>query len=146
MVGEMARGKGLELSAEVDQAVPAHLRGDPHRLNQILVNLTTNAIKFTERGRVAVNIGRPDTDHWQIKVSDTGPGLSAEAQTYIFEPFRQVESLTTREHRGVGLGLSIVKRLVELMGGDITLASQVGRGSTFTVVLPLVPPQEGNGA
>ena len=142
VVGELSRAKGLELKSRVDVTVPARLLGDPHRLNQILVNLTSNAIKFTERGSVAVRIGRPDPDHWLLEVSDTGPGIPPEEQPYIFDPFRQAESVTTRQRGGVGLGLAIVKRLAGLMGGDISLASEVGRGSTFTVVLPLVPPQE----
>ncbi len=142
VVGDMAHRKGLEFLTRVDGTVPGRLRGDPHRLNQILVNLAGNAIKFTDRGSVAVRIGRPEPERWSLEVSDTGPGIAPEERPYIFEAFRQAESLTTRQHGGVGLGLSIVRRLVTLMGGEINLKSDVGRGSTFTVMLPLVPPQE----
>jgi len=81
-------------------------------------------------------------EHWALEVSDTGCGIPAEAQPYIFEPFRQVDGSMTRQHRGTGLGLSIVKALAELMGGIITLQSEVDHGSTFTITLPLTLPPE----
>jgi signal transduction histidine kinase len=83
-----------------------------------------------------------DDQWWAMDVSDTGPGIPQEARHYIFEPFRQVDGSITREYRGTGLGLSIVKRLVELMGGTISLDSEVGRGSTFTLILPMQPNVE----
>jgi signal transduction histidine kinase len=104
-----------------------------------LINLIGNAIKFTESGSVQVRLYRVDTAWWAMEVSDTGPGIPPDAQQYIFEPFRQVDGSITREYRGTGLGLSIVKSLVELMGGTIRLESGVGRGSTFTLTLPLQP-------
>lgn len=135
----LAGGKGLELNCHIADDVPETLQGDSQRLHQILINLANNAIKFTEQGHVDVNILRADEAHWAIKVSDTGPGIADEAQEFIFEPFRTVDSSATRKHRGAGLGLSIVKQLANLMGGDVTVASQIDHGSTFTVTLPLIP-------
>ena len=143
-VGVLVERKGLELTTEVADDVPDSLYGDKERLHQILVNLTDNAIKFTDEGGVHVHICRPDgkhTSHWAIEVSDTGPGISEEDEELVFAPFRRVDDSMTREHVGVGLGLSIVKQLVELMNGEIILESEPGQGSTFTVVLPLQPEQ-----
>jgi signal transduction histidine kinase len=122
--------------------VPTSLISDRHRLHQILVNLVGNAIKFTEEGKVSIHVFRSDSEHWTLEVSDTGPGIPREAQAYIFEPFRQVDSSATRHHAGSGLGLSIVRQLVNLLGGEITLVSEVGQGSTFAVILPLIMEQE----
>jgi PAS domain S-box-containing protein len=138
----LAQARGLALNCEVDPAVPATLCGDPERLQQILINLVGNAIKFTEHGSVSVHLYRPDDTHWAMRVADTGAGIPPEAKAYIFEPFRQVDSTLTRLHRGTGLGLSIVKQLVTLMDGQITLESELGRGSTFTTTLPLVLSEE----
>jgi len=141
----LAQAKGLKLTGHIADDVPATLFGDRQRLHQILVNLVSNAIKFTDQGTVHVRAYRPDADHWALEVSDTGRGIPAEAQAYIFKPFWQVDDSPGREYTGAGLGLSIVKQLTALMGGEIKLMSEVGRGSTFTVVLPLVsqtpPPQ-----
>jgi PAS domain S-box-containing protein len=142
VMGVLAQTKGLELTCHIADDVPDELPSDQQRLHQILVNLVNNAIKFTEQGGVDVHIYRPDRDHWAIDVSDTGPGIPPEAQSYIFDAFRQVDGSVTRVHTGFGLGLSIVKQLTVLMGGDIRLASELGSGSTFTVVLPLTPIQE----
>ncbi|HXV42786.1 MAG TPA: HAMP domain-containing sensor histidine kinase [Anaerolineae bacterium] len=138
----LAQAKGLTLTTEIAADVPATLWGDPHRIQQILINLVSNAIKFTEQGAVRMRLYQPDANHWALQVSDTGPGIPSEAQIYIFEPFRQVDGSVTRTHGGVGLGLSIVKQLTTLMGGEITLTSEVDHGSVFTVSLPLVPVQE----
>lgn len=138
----LAQAKDLELNVDIADDVPATLRGDQQRLHQILVNLVGNAIKFTQTGGVSIRAYRPNAEHWALAVTDTGPGIPQEAQGYIFESFRQVDDSATREHRGAGLGLSIVKQLVGLMGGDITVKSQPGHGSTFTVVLPLRPPKQ----
>ncbi len=138
----LAQAKGLELICEVDAGVPDKLSGDPQRLHQIVVNLVSNALKFTEQGKVGVKIYNYDPERWAIDVSDTGPGIPPEAQTYIFEAFRQVEGDQVNSHSGFGLGLSIVKQLTTLMGGEVKLESEVGRGSTFTVVMPLSPIQE----
>jgi PAS domain S-box-containing protein len=133
----LAHSKGLGLSTSIALDLPATLLGDQDRLQQILVNLASNAIKFTRKGSVLIRIYRPDATHWAIAVTDTGPGIPEEAQAYIFEPFQQVDGSITREHVGTGLGLSIVKQLVNLMEGQIILESVVGKGSTFTALLPL---------
>jgi signal transduction histidine kinase len=132
----VARHKGLTLISSIQPDVPQSLRGDRQRLQQILVNLAGNAIKFTKTGEVRIEIFCPDAAHWAMRVADTGVGIPLEAQDYIFEPFRQVDNAITRENRGTGLGLSITKQLVELMGGQITLESELNKGSCFTVVLP----------
>ena len=138
----LAQAKGLELTSHIAGDVPTTLSGDPQRLHQILINLVGNAIKCTKEGTVRVDAYRPDADHWALEVSDTGCGIPAEAQPHIFEPFQQVDISPNREHTGAGLGLSIVRQLATLMGSEITLTSEVGHGSTFTIVLPLVPTQE----
>jgi PAS domain S-box-containing protein len=135
----LARNKGLALTTSLDPALPEILQGDESRLRQLLINLIGNAIKFTESGAVQARLYRVDDHWWALAVSDTGPGIPADARQYIFEPFRQVDGSITREYRGTGLGLSIVKRLVELMGGTVSLDSEAGRGSTFTLTLPLQP-------
>jgi PAS domain S-box-containing protein len=142
VMGLMAQDKNLELTYHIAEDVPDTLRGDQQRLHQILVNLVNNAIKFTDKGGVSVRIYRPDADRWALEVSDTGLGISTEAQSSIFDPFWQVDDTITREHTGVGLGLTIVRQLTTLMAGEITLVSEPGHGSTLTVVLPLTPTQE----
>lgn len=137
-----AQDKGLELTTEIAPDVPETILCDSHRIQQILINLVNNALKFTDEGRVSVRIFLADAHTWAIAVSDTGPGILPRDQAHIFEPFWQIENIATREHGGIGLGLSIVKRLVMLMGGDIKLESAVGKGSTFTVTLPLQPVLE----
>lgn len=134
-----ARDKGLELKINIEPGAPATVWGDSHRCQQILINLVNNAVKFTEEGEVAVRIRRAGDTHWAIHVSDTGPGIPEKALPYIFETFRQVDGVTTRQHGGVGLGLSIVKRLVELMGGSVSVSSQIKQGTTFVVTLPVRP-------
>ena len=135
----LAQAKELELTSHIADGLPAILFGDRQRLHQILVNLVGNAIKFTDEGTVRVRAYRLDADRWALEVSDTGRGIPPEAHPHIFEPFRHADESPTRDYGGAGLGLSIVKQLAEMMGGKITLKSGVGRGSTFTVVLPLVP-------
>jgi signal transduction histidine kinase len=140
VVDVLAQAKGLDLTSHVADDVPGTLFGDRQRLHQIMMNLVGNAVKFTEEGVVSVRAYRADAEHWGLRVSDTGRGISPEAQDYVFDPFRRADESLTREHTGTGLGLSIVKQLVDLMDGEITLESEVDRGSTFTVVLPMVPP------
>jgi signal transduction histidine kinase len=138
----LAEQKKLELVCSIADDVPRRLISDRHRLHQILVNLVGNAIKFTKQGKISVDVFRQESDQWVLRVSDTGPGIPEEAQAYIFEPFRQVDGSATRHHEGSGLGLSIVKQLANLLGGEITLQSTAGQGSTFTVTLPIVLEQE----
>jgi two-component system capsular synthesis sensor histidine kinase RcsC len=135
--GPLAQAKGLALACEVDEDLPAALLGDPRRLRQILVNLVSNAIKFTDQGSVHVGIDRANDKHWTLQVSDTGCGISDQAQRYVFDPFRQMQGTPMRQLGGVGLGLSLVRHLVTLMEGELTLDSREGQGSTFTVILPL---------
>ena len=139
----LAHKKGLQLTTSLDPTLPYELRGDEHRLQQIIINLIGNAIKFTKEGSVSVNFLHPTADHWAIQVQDTGVGIPKEAQAYIFEPFRQVDSAITRDNRGIGLGLSITKQLVDLMGGQIALESEIGKGSNFTVLLPIKKASRG---
>ena len=130
-----AHGKGLELTAHVDPAVPDLIKGDPARLRQILVNLGSNAVKFTEKGEVALDVrvieSASDSTLIRCDVRDTGPGIPLDRQSSLFQPFSQVDASTTRKFGGTGLGLSIVRRLAVLMGGDAGLESEPGAGSTF---------------
>jgi signal transduction histidine kinase len=134
----LAQSKGLEMTAHVAPDVPAALQGDPQRLHQILVNLLSNSIKFTEQGQVQLRLYRPDSTHWAMEVRDTGPGIPADKLDSVYERFYQVDDLETRRYTGVGLGLSIVKQLVTLMNGEVKVKSVLGEGTTFTVLLPLV--------
>jgi PAS domain S-box-containing protein len=138
----LAQKKGLQFSTSIDAALPHDLYGDDRRIRQIITNLVGNAIKFTKEGSVRVHMSLADSDHWKIQVTDTGMGISKDAQAYIFEPFRQADAAITHDNRGIGLGLSIAKQLVELMRGRITLISEVGKGSTFTVLLPILKRAE----
>lgn len=138
----LANNKGLSLTTHIATDMPGVLTGDLSRLQQILVNLISNAIKFTPTGMVKVCLYRPDVAHWAIQVMDTGIGIPSEAQACLFEPFMQVDGSITREQSGTGLGLSIVKQLTDLMGGEITVESKPGHGSTFVVLLPLQPVEQ----
>lgn len=140
VMGVLGQPKGLTLTSHIAADLPATLFGDRQRLHQILVNLLGNAVKFTDEGEVQIRAYRPDANRWALEVSDTGCGISPEAQPYIFEPFKRADESITRRYSGAGLGLSIVKQLTEMMGGEVILKSAVGRGSTFTIILPLVPP------
>ncbi len=133
----LASKKGLAFYARITPEVPEKLYGDVHRLQQIIVNLVGNAVKFTAQGEVCVTVTRPASAQWAIEVRDTGAGIAETEQQTIFEPFRQVSNAISRENRGSGLGLAIVKHLIELMGGRITLDSEIGKGSVFTVFLPI---------
>jgi signal transduction histidine kinase len=136
MYRPQAEKKNIELRAAVEPLMPA-AQQDAGKLRQILTNLVTNAIKFTpEGGRVVVRAEANGGD-LILTVTDTGVGIAPEDQEVVFEKFRQAASPMTREHEGTGLGLSIVRELSKLLGGDVTLRSEVGRGSTFTVHVPL---------
>jgi PAS domain S-box-containing protein len=138
----LAHNKSLYLNTELDSNLPETLYGDEKRLQQIIINLVGNAVKFTKSGGVKIRLFVPGPARWGIEVSDTGFGIPEEDQRYIFDAFRQVNNAITNENRGTGLGLSIVKQLVEIMDGSIHLTSKVGEGSTFTIILPLITPEE----
>ncbi|MBI5380634.1 MAG: PAS domain S-box protein [Opitutae bacterium] len=135
MVGETARTKRLRLDCWIDPATPVELVGDPLRLQQVLLNLLGNALKFTERGRVHLSLsGRPlGADRWELRgvVLDTGIGIEPQHQVKLLQPFFQADDTIVRRFGGTGLGLAITKSLVTLMGGKIGLRSQPGRGSAF---------------
>jgi PAS domain S-box-containing protein len=141
LLAERAQTKGLELACYLDDGVPDRLLGDPVRIRQIIANLVSNAIKFTERGEVIVSgsIVEDNGDDVAVcfKVRDTGIGIPLTAQQRIFEAFSQADDSTTRRFGGTGLGLSIVRQLVQMMGGTIGLTSDLGSGSTFWFTLPL---------
>nr|WP_255542306.1 ATP-binding protein [Azospirillum sp. INR13] len=143
LLAPQAHQKGLALICDIDRSVPARLRGDSGRLRQILFNLTGNAIKFTDHGRVVLRVHatepiRQDQVRLHVAVEDTGIGIGPEGQARLFQPFSQADSSTTRRFGGTGLGLAICTRLIERMGGRIGVESVPGRGSTFwfTVDLP----------
>ncbi|MEZ0396997.1 MAG: histidine kinase N-terminal 7TM domain-containing protein [Anaerolineales bacterium] len=137
-----AARKDLQLTFEIDPALPATLLGDDYWLQQIVHNLVNNALKFTEQGSVAVRFFAMDERHWAIEVKDTGIGIPQEYHEKIFSAFEQVDGTATRRIGGSGLGLSIVKQLTDLMGGSVRLESAPGQGATFTVILPLKTPDE----
>ena len=165
LLATTADAKGLELASLIHWNVPRQVQGDPGRLRQVLMNLIGNAVKFTERGEVVVKVrdasepedemsfandtarnGRDEPRHGEIllhfSVKDTGIGISERQHTALFQPFSQADGSTTRKYGGTGLGLSISKQLVELMGGEIGVESEPGKGSTFTVRLRMTaePP------
>ncbi|HRE25576.1 MAG TPA: PAS domain-containing protein, partial [Anaerolineales bacterium] len=139
-----AAQKGLRLSCFVDPAIPDHLVGDAGRLRQILLNLTSNAVKFTKHGTVAIRaelLEQPANQAMvRLSVSDTGIGIAPDAQLRLFKPFVQADGGTTRRFGGTGLGLAIVKRLVDLMNGLVGLQSQPGRGTEIAVTLNFDAP------
>ncbi len=134
----LANKKGLAFHAEIAPDLPSVLYGDMNRLQQILINLVGNSIKFTKTGSVHVDLKRPAPELWSIEVRDTGVGIPVSDQQSIFEPFRQVSNSITRENRGSGLGLAITKQLVELMDGEIWVESNGEAGSLFTITLPII--------
>ncbi|WP_310494864.1 sensor histidine kinase [Dechloromonas sp.] len=131
-----AEAKGLQFELQLAEDLPAEITTDPTRLRQILNNLLSNAVKFTETGQISLRISRVG-HQVAFAVRDTGPGIPQESRETIFEKFKQLENFLTREHGGTGLGLALVRQLAEHMGGMVTLESEVGVGSTFTVYLPL---------
>ena len=142
-----AHGKGLELLYSVATEVPTLLRGDPGRLRQILTNLVSNAIKFTPSGEVAIRVLLESEDAasavLRFSVRDTGIGIPKDKIGTLFEKFTQADTSTTRKYGGTGLGLAICKQLTELMGGEIGIASEAGKGSEFSVTLRLAKQREG---
>ena len=132
----MAQGKGLRFSAAIEPGTPETIDTDVRRLEQILKNLLSNALKFTESGSVSLRILSPSPDTVSFVVQDTGIGIATEQQALIFEPFRQADGSTHRKYGGTGLGLSISRQLAGLLGGTIEVQSIPGAGSTFTLSLP----------
>lgn len=142
VIGVRAAQKGLELIYWIDPALPRNVMGDPMRLRQVILNLTNNVVKFTERGEVFLRVSlleRSDPKHITLRfqIIDTGIGIPADRLDRLFKSFSQVDASTTRRYGGIGLGLAISKRLVELMGGSIGVHSTVGRGTEFFFDLPV---------
>lgn len=141
LLSEQARNKGLMLEIAPDPMLPSLVFGDPVRLAQILTNLLGNAVKFTSHGKVLLS-AEPITHvlkNWAVirfVVQDTGIGLTEEAKKRLFQPFCQADSSINRKYGGTGLGLAISKKLVELMGGQIGVESQLGKGSRFWFTAP----------
>ncbi|MDB6040001.1 MAG: sensor hybrid histidine kinase, partial [Verrucomicrobiales bacterium] len=135
LLAEHAQSKGLELTCQFAPNMPGHLRGDPSRLRQILMNLVGNAVKFTDHGEVDVGVAilRETGSHvlLRFEIRDTGIGISPEIQGRLFRAFSQADGTTTRKYGGTGLGLAICKQLIELMGGNVGVQSVVGEGSLF---------------
>jgi signal transduction histidine kinase/CheY-like chemotaxis protein len=133
--------RGLVMTLAYDVTLPQFVKGDPVRIRQVLLNLVGNAVKFTERGSVRIEVSRQQASRVKISVIDSGIGISAEQLDRLFQRFTQADSSTTRRYGGTGLGLAISKTLAELMGGTIEAKSAPGQGSTFSVILPLVMAQ-----
>jgi len=131
-----ANEKGVEMVGFIDPDIPSLLIGDPGRLRQVILNLLTNAVKFTDKGFVTIRVTlENETDHTvalQFEISDTGIGIPQDRQDKLFKSFSQVDASTTRKYGGTGLGLAISKQLTEMMGGQISVKSQLGKGSTFS--------------
>ena len=141
LVAESARSKGLELLAYCSPELPLRVRGDPSRLRQVLLNLASNAVKFTDTGEVVVRAQlegeTADGPVVRFEIIDTGVGLENTDRKRLFEPFSQADSSTTRRFGGTGLGLAICQQLVTAMGGELGVESEFGHGSTFWFTLPL---------
>jgi len=141
LFSEQARKKAVSLQLKLEQNVPVQVEGDPGRLRQVLVNLVGNAVKFTEQGGVSVRVSTNGNEgeyaNIVLEVRDTGIGISPDSLQQIFECFSQGDGSTTRKFGGTGLGLTIARQLVEMMGGDLTVESDPGRGSVFRVTVPL---------
>lgn len=144
MLRPAARARSIELALEYGPGVPEHVVGDDARLRQVLVNLVSNAVKFTERGEVRLRIAAAPADEIDFRVEDTGIGIAPGVLPRLFRPFAQADTSITRRHGGTGLGLAISKQIVTAMGGDIRVESEPGRGSAFSFSLRLAaaaPPE-----
>ena len=144
LFAEQASSKSIDLAAVVDPNTPRLVVGDPVRLSQIISNLVNNALKFTERGfvKLAISPAAGDAKSIEIRVTDSGVGIPPDKLATIFEAFSQADQSTTRQFGGTGLGLAICKRLVEAMGGEISVESQPGKGSTFLAIIPTGTQEE----
>src|SRR3954452_21030863 len=139
MLAPQAHGKNLELLSWIDADVPTMVAGDRGRLRQVLTNLLSNAVKFTEAGEVKVRV-RTERGRVRFDVTDTGIGISRKSVDKLFDSFAQADASTTRRYVGIGRGLAISRQLVELMGGEITVDSTPGSGSTFSFTVRLGEP------
>lgn len=139
-VEPLAARKKLNFKVDMPTGMPAG-RGDERRLTQVLLNLTGNAIKFTDAGEVEVKVGAKNGS-FSVAVHDTGPGITPGEQTKLFREFHQADNSITKAKGGTGLGLAISKRIIELHGGSISVESSPGQGSTFTFTLPIVVEQQ----
>jgi len=137
----LAENKKLDFKVNLDPALPQALLGDSGLITQIVTNLLSNAFKFTKQGSVQLDLLRHDTQ-WQIVVTDTGVGIPPHALNFIFDEFRQVDGSSRRVYGGTGLGLAIVRNICRIMEGSIKVSSQLGKGSVFTVTLPLHLPAD----
>lgn len=136
MISERATQKGLAVNVDLDRNIPALLKGDEIRIKQCALNLLTNAVKYTEKGSVSLKISQKKVDESHIKlhfaVSDTGSGIKPEDMENLFSPFTRIDEVKNRSIEGSGLGISITKRLLELMGGNLEVTSEYGKGSVFS--------------
>jgi signal transduction histidine kinase len=133
---QKAQTKGIKLITVVATPPDTLLFGDMPRVIQVTNNIVDNALKFTEEGSVTVRVYQHNPDTWGIEVTDTGPGMDSEVMDHIFDPFWQADGTVTRAHSGVGLGLSIARQLLQMMGGRIEVQSKVDVGTTFYIILP----------
>jgi len=143
MIDMKAKEKGLVFDVILEDGLKPYLRGDPLRLTQILINLTTNGVKFTNHGKVELFVSKISKEMYRFTVKDSGIGLSLEQQAKLFQSFSQADSSTTRKYGGTGLGLAISKKLVEMMGGNIRVESSLGKGSSFIFDIELKESADG---
>ncbi len=140
LLGGLLQQKNLSYALSIAPDVPLQIQGDANRLHQVLINLVGNGIKFTNQGGINVYVSMASQKKMSIQIIDSGPGIPPEQLPDIFEAFRRGSNYAQREQQGAGLGLSIAREIVTLMGGEISVVSQIGTGSTFTVIIPIEAP------